>query len=635
MRVFAHLVIASLFSASLWAQPVEIKLRVTPVDTPTRRSDTLFQLAFTSGFSVVQTLTNNYYLFGSAGTYRRAWNSAGTDMWDMEFPPPVPPGSTDWPGYNGTKPCDPKKNPLLRDVRCGDASGVVWKQPTSTALRWNYFDQTTGSTNNIPQFPAVGSWPRQWPAQYPLTGITGHQTTIDAAKINAAIPTRTLPTATPMACTRDDWNPGFLSTGAADTKVTYVNGQWYMAFNETINNPTATGGWTADDLFNVGWATSTDGRNWSIKRILFRTTLETVYCGGGLVLTQLFTDNGYFYMVLNELGNDGVVADSRVLLLRALIDTANPDGYTTWQIASRDPANPNAYLWRNTPSSGLLNTSPSGLDAFPVMPTLSYVKQTAIARVFNSSAANSPSRIIGITVSEPTLNNASLQVWSAPDLNTPFTFESQVDAAYIKPASIFGWEFAFSYYPDHSAATPRIVGKELDFWLNGNFYTGGNLDGHGKHLTGYRTTATLSGGIFAPRGAFRTTASYYVSAAANNSINATPTSYALNERWVIIDTNGGALISGDVVNLQARNGLFVTNSGGTTLTASQAAASTNEIFFIEKKNAGGTTIVNGDLIAFRSQSTSKYIIAAGGGGSSVTNNGLDTNPNTRFVFVAN
>ena len=634
MRVLRAFFIASLVSASLVAQPVEIKLRITPVNTPTRQADPLFQLAATSGISVVQTL-GNYYLFGSASSFRHAWNSAGTDMWDMAFPPPYPPGSADWPGYTGNKPCDPTKNPLLRDIRCGDSSGVVWKQPSSNVPRWNYYDSSTGLTNFIPQFATVGVWPRQWPGQYPLTGIPGYQTTIDAAKINAAIPTRTPPAVTPMACTRDDANPGFLSTGAADTKALYVNGKWYMAFNETINNPTTGGAWTADDLFNVGWATSTDGRNWSIRRILFRTKLEEVYCGGGLVLTQLFADGGYFYMVLNELGNNGVVGESRTLLLRAPIDTSNPEGYTTWQIAARDPGNPNAYLWRNTPGSGLLDTSAAGLDAYPLMPTLSYVKQAAIARVFNSSAAGSPSRIIGITVSDPTLAGGVLQVWSAPDLNTPFTFESQVDAFYIKPRGLFGWEFGFTNYPDHSSATPRIVGKELDFWLTGNFYTGGNLDGHTKHLTGYRTTATLSGGIFSPRGAFRTAANYYVSAAMNNSINAIPTSYALDERWVIVDTNGGSLVSGDPVNLLARNGLYVTNSGGTTLTASQAAPSTNETFFIEKKNAGGTTIGNGDLIAFRSQSTSKYVIAVSGGGAGVTNNGLDTNPNTRFTFVAN
>jgi hypothetical protein len=431
----------------------------------------------------------------------------------------------------------------------------------------------------------------------------------------------------PANCTRDDWNPDFLATGAADTKVVYVNGKWYMAFDETINNPTPQGGWTAGDLFNIGWATSTDGINWSIKRILFRTTRETIDCNGGTLLTRLFTDNGYFYMVAQEIFGAGV------LLLRAPIDTSNSNGYTAWQIAAHDPANPNRYLWVNTPADGMLDTS--GLNAYPIVSNYALVQQTAIARVFASTAPYSASRIIVVTVQDSGDNNPTLKLWSAPDLDTPFTYESTIDTAYIQPFGISGWEFAYTYYPDNSAATPRIVGNELDFWLNGNFYTGGNLDGYTKHFTGYRTTATLSGGIFAPRGSFRTQASYYVSAAADNTINAYPRTYGLDERWVIVDVNGGSLQSGDAVYLQARNGLFLSNGGGALLSASQAAPSANETFYVEKKNAGGTTIVAGDLIAFRSQSTGKYLIAAQGGGSAVNGNGLDTNANTRFVYVAN
>lgn len=611
--------------ATIFAQPIEIQLRVVQEDTPTRTRDTNFQLAATSGFSVVQTL-GNYYLFGSAGTYRSAWNSAGTHMWDLEFPSPNHP---DWRPelLDDKKKCDPKKDPRVRDVRCGDASGVVWKQPSSPSLNWNYFNHDLGAPDRIPPFPAVGSWPRQWPAQYHLTGIPGYRTTIDAAKINAAIPVRTPPTSTPASCTRDDWNPDFLSTGAADTKVVYVNGKWYMGFNETINNPTPQGGWTAGDLFNVGWATSTDGRNWSIKRILFRTTRETMDCGNGLLLTQLFTDGGFFYMVVQEIAGRGV------LLLRAPIDTSNPDGYTSWQIATHHPSDPNRYQWVATPAGGMLDTT--ALNAYGIMPTVAFVKQAAIARIFNSTAPSSPSRIIGITVQDLGGGNNTLQLWSAPDLDTPFTFQSTVDTAFIKPFAIFGWEFAFTYYPDHSPATPRIAGREFDFWLNGNFYTGGNLDGFTKHFTGYRATATLSGGIFAPRAALRTQANYFVSAPNETTVNAVPTAVGLNERWILIDANGGSLVSGDVVHLLARNGLYLSNGGASTLTASKAAPAVNESFFIEKKNPGGTAIVNGDQIAFRAQSTGKYIIAAQGGGSTVHNNGLDANPNTRFTYVVN
>jgi hypothetical protein len=621
--------LAALFvfiSLPLIAQPIEIKLRITEVDTAVRRKDTNFQLATTSGFSVPYVL-GNYYLFGSTIS-TAAWKSNGTEMWDMRFPPlRSDPLYSDWRWdlNDDKKKCDPMKDPTVRDPRCGDSSGLVWKTPNSSVPSWNYFDSRIGTTGKLTPFPAVGQWPYQWPSDYPNAGVPGMNRTVDAWKINQAIPNPTKPTFTPTQCTRDDWNPNFLATGAADTKVVYANGRWFMAFNETINNPTTTGGWTAADLFNVLWATSSDGRNWSIKRILFRTTRETVDCHGGLLVTQLTTDNGYFYMVVHEIyspyaGN---------ILLRAQIDISLPDGYGPWEIASRDPNNPNRYRWIPTPPDGMLDTRPEALNVYPIMPMITGVKQAAIARIFDSTAPFSPSRIIGITVQQFAENDPqTMHLWSAPDLDTPFTYESAVDTAYIKPIALWGWEFAFTHFSDHSGMTPRIAGDQFDFWLNGR-------SGPSQGFTGYRSTATLSGGIFMPRGSLRTQAGYYVSMAADKSINAAPQNVGLNERWVIIDANGGALESGDAVNLLARNGLYLSNGGGTVLTVSQPGVATNETFYIEKKNGGGTVIVNGDQIAFRAQSTGKYIIAALGGGSTVHNNGLDTNPNTRFVYMVN
>jgi hypothetical protein len=240
-----------------------------------------------------------------------------------------------------------------------------------------------------------------------------------------------------------------------------------------------------------------------------------------------------------------------------------------------------------------------------------------------------------------------MEVWSAPDLDTPFTFESSVDVHNLTLANktsadkrihggnLSGQEFAYTYDPNNTPATPTMISNEFDFWVNGNFYPDDRLNSSGISFTGYRTTATLSGGIYSPRGALRSATNYYLSAASDNSINAIPASIGPDERWVLIDANGGTLQSGDTVYLQARNGLYVTNNGGATLAASQTYPSTYETFVIEKKNAGGTTIVSGDLVALRSQATGKYIIATAGGGSSVFGNGLDTNPNTRFTFTAN
>jgi hypothetical protein len=108
---------------TLSAQPIELKLRITPVDTPTRKADTNFQMAGGSGFSVVQTL-GNYYLF-TFSQIRKAWNQAGTDTWDLVYPRPVDPNL-----------CDQHMAKTF-DVRCGDSNWVVWKQPSATTSPWN------------------------------------------------------------------------------------------------------------------------------------------------------------------------------------------------------------------------------------------------------------------------------------------------------------------------------------------------------------------------------------------------------------------------------------------------------------------------------------------------------------------
>ena len=619
-RRLALWIIVAALPLSLFAQPIEIKLRVTPVDTPTRKADTNFQLGATSGFSVVQAV-GNYYLF-TFSQIRKAWMDNGIDVWDLVYPRRQDPNL-----------CD-QRMVLTMDARCGDNNWVVWKQPSSTSTGWNYFNVDTGQPARVAAVPAIGAWPYVWHDQhqpdYPKTGVPGQQTIVDAKKVNAAIPNPPVPNPLPPStpdrpCYRNTFNPNYYATGTASTKAVYVNGMWFMAFNIDIDSPDANGVWTSGDMFRVGWATSTDGKSWTIRHLLFRTSRETRDCGGGLVLDQLFTDNGYFYLLADEQYDRGVI------MLRAPINTSLTDGYTSWQVAAHDPANPNRFLWVNAPADGVLDTT--ALDAFQLMNTNTTTQQTVIGRVFTSAAPNSPSRLVAVTI-----HGALLDVWSAPDLDTPFTFESSIDLAYLKPkATLAGgnWEFAYTYDPNNTPATPTLIGNEFDFWMNGNFYPDGHGNSTGISFTGYRTTATLSGGIYSPRGSLRTAGNYYLSAASDNSINATPTSIGLDQRWVLIDANGGTLQSNDVVYLQARNGLYVTNNGGATLTASQAYPSVYETFVIEKKNAGSTTIVNGDLIALRSQATGKYIIASAGGGSTVFGNGLDTNPNTRFTFVAN
>ncbi|HEV3484697.1 MAG TPA: hypothetical protein VG106_04775, partial [Vicinamibacterales bacterium] len=180
--------------------------------------------------------------------------------------------------------------------------------------------------------------------------------------------------------------------------------------------------------------------------------------------------------------------------------------------------------------------------------------------------------------------------------------------------------------------------RELDFWLTGNM----NIppaDVFWKRLVVYRATGTLSGGIFSPRGSFRSWNSHYVSAVngGDAAVNADPTAIGLNERFVIVDSNGGSLVSGDAVHLQSRSGKFLSavGGGGSNLTANQTGTGTFETFTIFKQNGTGT-IANGDSVAFRS-SGGYYIVAepTGTSGTPLNCNRTAAGPWETFVFVAN
>jgi len=618
--------LACIFAAPLLAQTaVEIRPRIVQSDSPTRRTDLNFQMAATSGFSVTQ-VAGSYNLYGPRLGYRGAWNHQGTDMLDLVFPQPNNP---DW-CYGKQKPCDPLSPPLQRDPRCGDSGGVVWKTPLSSVDSWLYLNTATGASVRVPPKPAVGAWPHQWPFDCPLTGPDGFST-ITAAKINAAIPAP-IPAAQ-HNCPKDIVDPATLATGAADYKTVYVNGKWYMGFCETVNNPdiqrdangNITGAsWTAGDLFIVGWAVSNDGKNWTVRRQLFRTTYESQDCGNGMLLTQLTTDGNYFYMLVDELLHRGL------LLFRAPIDQAQTDGFTQWQIATNDPLNANRYKWVNTPANGFIDTA--ALNAFSIMPGPGLVRQGAMVRVASSSAPGSPSRIIGITNHSNDLGSGWLELWSAPDLDTPFTFESMVDTTFLKPIGLFGWEMAFTFLPNQGAGNSTTVGNEFDFWLIGNFYQAGqNLDGHARHLTAYRMTSTLSGGIYSPRAALRTAGGYYVGVTAG-TVSAPQTTIAPNTRFVF-PKQGSTLSSNETVTLVARNGNYLSavGGGGGNATATPNAAGANETFTIVKASGSGA-IANGDSVAIRS-ANGRYLTAQNGGGGTVDFTSTTINANSTFVYT--
>ncbi|HEY6349033.1 MAG TPA: hypothetical protein VI636_06445 [Candidatus Angelobacter sp.] len=625
MKTLRELVIAivTILAASLLiAQNTEMKLRIMPVNGASRVTDLNFQMGATSGFSVAQ-VNGGYNLFGPSGVYEDAWDQAGTGngVISLRF------GGDNW-CTSGKLTCDPSLAPNTRDAHCGDVAGMFWKSVTSSVTSWLYQNSSTGMPSRLQNFPALGAWPSQAPTPFPApingvcqlspTGIPGWNPVISAAAINAAIPNPShLPT--PGGCTRDTTDPNSFATGAADAKVVYVNGNWYMAFSETINNPTLQQNgsytWTSADLFLVGWATSNDGKNWTIRHQLFQTSLEQFSCNAVLLVTQLTTDNNYFYMLAYELGGKGLI------LFRAPIDTANPDGFDSnaWQIETQNG-------WTEVPTGSVIDTT--ALQAVSLVPSSGL--QGALARVFNSGAPNSPSQIILVTDDS---SNTVLNVWSAPDFGQPFVFQSTIDTAFIKPVGLFGQEFGFTYYPDQTPATPRIIGSEFDFWLIGNA-SGGGFDPTGAlRLTAYRTTATLSGGIYSPRAAFRTAGNEYLSVTAGN-VYASQTSIGLAARFVILDPNVNVVNNGDAVNLQARNGNYIsaTNGGGSSAGAVPGDPGTNETFTIVKTNGGGR-IVNGDSVAFRS-SGGYYLVAENGGGGTVDFPTKTITSSATFTYVA-
>ena len=113
---------------------------------------------------------------------------------------------------------------------------------------------------------------------------------------------------------------------------------------------------------------------------------------------------------------------------------------------------------------------------------------------------------------------------------------------------------------------------------------------------------------------------HYLSAryGGGSDVNAEPTTIGNNERFSMVDVNGGTLMSGDYVYLMVANGKYVsaTNGGGSTVVAQFDTPLTWERFTIQKMNGTGQ-IFTGDKVALQVLN-GQYISAVNGGGSSTT-----------------
>jgi len=128
--------------------------------------------------------------------------------------------------------------------------------------------------------------------------------------------------------------------------------------------------------------------------------------------------------------------------------------------------------------------------------------------------------------------------------------------------------------------------------------------------------------------AFQSIGGYFVVAEGGGGgvVNANRVAIGPWETFLVIDLNGGALESGDLVNIQTVAGYFVVaeGGGGDVVNANRTVPLEWETFRIERLDGGGT-ISSGDAISLQAYygwtgGGGNYVVAEGGGGSVVNAN---------------
>lgn len=463
--------------------------------TSARPQDSNFRLSRMYGFSVVAA-DNKVRLYSTGPNQRVKWS--GSTIADLGWPPETYCVPTEPPyHHDSTVP--------QWDSRCWEQIGLYWKYDDCGAgnqyfpCRWNgtWHASPGVASPNISTFPVSWLWPRTtgW-------GINGFTPVMTKGMVNdlpigphdaCTDGSGPCPPRTGVESTCQQYNPDAYSSGVSNPKVVKVGSRWFMAFNTQIRHQAMGVGHNSRDKWRIAWATSTDGDTWTpFHTFLFRSTGETRTdpCAGGLVLTDLFTDNGYFYIVFFEERTD------RVHLARAQI-TAATAGFTgSWQVAATPLVN-GKYQWK--PVSLGARTDFYNLSAASILPTRrngGVAKQADISRVWNT--AGTGFRYVALTADrDPHIHPTDdppyyLQVWTTTSLDKPFTFESEIAESAL-PFAHIGWglEVQMSQHPDN---TPRLEAGQLDLWVAEDLSSQ-----HGYALqTVSRKTVRLKGGIFGP-----------------------------------------------------------------------------------------------------------------------------------------
>ena len=140
--------------------------------------------------------------------------------------------------------------------------------------------------------------------------------------------------------------------------------------------------------------------------------------------------------------------------------------------------------------------------------------------------------------------------------------------------------------------------------------------------------------------AFQSIGGYYVVAEGGGGgvVNCNRVAVGPWETFNLIDQNGGALESGDLVNIQSVGGYFVVaeGGGGDVVNANRTQAQAWETFRIEK--VGGSGVINsGDAISLQAYNGwsccgGNYVVAEGGGGDVVNANRAAVGPWETFTL---
>lgn len=187
------------------------------------------------------------------------------------------------------------------------------------------------------------------------------------------------------------------------------------------------------------------------------------------------------------------------------------------------------------------------------------------------------------------------------------------------------WEIFCNEQLRHYTGRPR--NKDLrGFWL---------VRPDGERAPMWETLSTQAkAGLY--RAAFSSFANQYFSVAPNGAVSA--------ERWMrdspweiftLKDWNGGALVSGDTVTLQAHNGLYlsVENGPGGKVFARSSLANKPERFTIEKIGGNGP-IGPGDAVALLSARSNRYLAPEVRGQGAIRALRTTVGPAELFRFVA-